>query len=105
MLSLIHLLLLKGHWRHFSIHLHNKSLATGVGFCKNPLVNNVQTIPCNAGLCVSGEELTKFFSKLREFIIKDDLSALYFWGEFYLVLFFENYELNTKLTSLHDHKK
>ena len=30
--------------RCFNIHLHNKSLATGISFCKNLQVNNVLRI-------------------------------------------------------------
>ena len=27
--------------RGFNVHLHNKQLATGISFCKNPPINNV----------------------------------------------------------------
>ena len=38
----IHLLLPKHYWPEcFSILLHNKSLATGVSFCRNPLASNL----------------------------------------------------------------
>ena len=43
---LICLLLPEWYWPEcFNIHLHNQSLATGVSFCKSPLVNNVLTWP------------------------------------------------------------
>ena len=38
--------------RCFSVHLHNKSLATGISFWKNPLVSNVLTGSSASSLCL-----------------------------------------------------
>ena len=36
--------------RHFNIHFHNKSPATGISFCKNPLVKKCVTESLNCSL-------------------------------------------------------